>query len=70
MCQFKEVISTSLFLSMISHGIRICIKYKSDIFEKFKEFKYEVEKQTKKILKVLRSDREGNIKVENFLIIS
>ena len=35
------------------------MKYKSESFEKFKEFKNEVEKQTGKSIKKLRSDRGG-----------
>lgn len=35
------------------------MKYKSEVFEKFKEFKTEVENQTTKIIKILRSDRGG-----------
>ena len=35
------------------------MKYKSESFEKFKEFKNEVEKQTGKSIKILRSDRGG-----------
>ena len=33
--------------------------YKSETFEKFKEFKAEVEKQLGKSIKTLRSDRGG-----------
>lgn len=35
------------------------IKYKYKFFERFKEFKVEVEKQTGKYVKILRSDRSG-----------
>ena len=43
------------------------IHHKSEVFEKFKEFVYEVEKQIKKSIKVLRSDqREKYILVKNF----
>ena len=35
------------------------MKYKSEVFEKFKEFRYKVEKQIEKSLKILRSDRGG-----------
>ena len=34
------------------------MRYKSEAFEKFMKFRNEVEKQTKKLLKVLRLDRE------------
>ncbi|KAM2519435.1 hypothetical protein TB1_000069 [Malus domestica] len=37
------------------------MKYKSESFERFKEFKNEVEKQTRKQIKILRSDRGVNI---------
>ena len=33
------------------------IKYKSETFEEFKEFRQEVEKQLGKCIKILRSDR-------------
>ena len=33
------------------------MKYKSEAFERFKEFRQEVEKQTDKPIKVLQSDR-------------
>ena len=35
------------------------MKYKSEAFEKFKEYRNEVEKQTGKVIKTLRSDRGG-----------
>ena len=35
------------------------MKHKSKVFEKFKEFRHEVEKQTDKSVKVLQSDRKG-----------
>ena len=38
------------------YGYVYLMKYKSEAFEKFKEFIYEVEKQTDKPIKVLRSD--------------
>ena len=41
------------------------MKYKSEAFEKFKEFRQEVEKQLDKSIKVLRSDRGGeNLSLE------
>lgn len=46
------------------------MRYKSETFEKFKEFKYEVEKQTRKPLKVLQSDWKGeylSIEFQNHL---
>ena len=33
------------------------IKHKSEAFERFREFSYEIEKQTSKSIKVLRSNR-------------
>ncbi|CAL2256768.1 unnamed protein product [Prunus armeniaca] len=43
------------------------IKYKSEAFEKFKEFKNEVEKQTGKSIKILRLDRGGEYLSTEFL---
>ncbi|BFG35090.1 hypothetical protein CerSpe_213640 [Prunus speciosa] len=40
-------------------GYVYLIKYKSEVFKKFKEFKNEVEKQIGKSIKILRSDRGG-----------
>ncbi|KAM1457288.1 hypothetical protein ACFX2I_034476 [Malus domestica] len=40
-------------------GYVYLIKYKSESFERFKEFKNEVEKQTGKQIKILRSDQGG-----------
>ena len=44
---------------MSRYGYVYLMKYKSESFEKFKEFKNEVENQTGKSIKVLRSDRGG-----------
>ena len=44
---------------MSRYGYLYLMKYKSESFEKFKEFKNEVEKQTGKNIKSLRSDRGG-----------
>ena len=41
------------------YGYVYLMRHKSEAFEKFKEFRLEVEKQTGKPIKVLRSDREG-----------
>jgi transposase InsO family protein len=41
------------------YGYVYLIRHKSDTFEKFKEFKHEVENQLGKSIKVLRSDRGG-----------
>ena len=35
----------------------LLMRHKSEAFEKFKEFRHEVEKQTEKPMKVLRSDQ-------------
>ena len=42
------------------------MKHKSESFEKFKEFCNEVEKQTRKCIKVLRSDRGGEYFLDQF----
>ena len=46
------------------------MRHKSETFEKFKKFRYEIEKQIKQSLKALRSDRGGEYLSEEFLIIS
>ncbi|KAI5324165.1 hypothetical protein L3X38_033238 [Prunus dulcis] len=48
-------------------GYVYLIKYKSKAFEKFKEFKNEVEKQTGKSIRILRSDRGGEYLSTEFL---
>ncbi|KAM1050580.1 hypothetical protein ACFX13_033042 [Malus domestica] len=48
-------------------GYVYLMKYKSESFERFKEFKNEVEKQTGKQIKTLRSDREGEYLSNEFL---
>ncbi|KAM2724743.1 hypothetical protein EV1_027531 [Malus domestica] len=48
-------------------GYVYLMKYKSESFEKFKEFKNEVEKQTGKQIKILRSDRGGEYLSNEFL---
>ena len=42
------------------------MKYKSETFEKFKEFKAEVEKQLGKSIKTLRSDWGGEYLSQEF----
>ena len=49
------------------YGYVYLIRHKSEAFEKFKEFSHEVEKQTKKSIKVLRSDRGGEYLSQKFL---
>ena len=44
---------------MSRYGYLYLMKYKSESFEKFREFKNEVENQTGKSIKILRSDRGG-----------
>ncbi|KAM1321329.1 hypothetical protein PS2_014022 [Malus domestica] len=48
-------------------GYVYLMKYKSESFEKFKEFKNEVEKHTGKQIKTLRSDRGGEYLSNEFL---
>ncbi|KAM1524601.1 hypothetical protein ACFX10_009184 [Malus domestica] len=48
-------------------GYVYLMKYKSESFERFKEFKNEVEKQTGKQIKILRSDRGGENLSNEFL---
>ncbi|KAM1721711.1 hypothetical protein ACFX12_023214 [Malus domestica] len=48
-------------------GYVYLMKYKSESFERFKEFKNEVEKQTGKQIKTLRSDRGGEYLSNKFL---
>ena len=43
------------------------MKYKSEAFEKFKKFRYEVEKQMDKFIKILPSDRGGEYLSQKFL---
>ncbi|KAM1027855.1 hypothetical protein ACFX2A_041564 [Malus domestica] len=48
-------------------GYVYLMKYKSESFERFIEFKNEVEKQTGKQIKILRSDRGGEYLSTEFL---
>ena len=48
------------------YGYVYLMKNKSDSFEKFKEYKAEVEKQTTKSIKTLRSDRGGEYLSQEF----
>ena len=43
------------------------MRHKFETFEKFKEFRHEVENQTRKPIKVLRSDRGGEYLSQKFL---
>ena len=49
------------------YGYVYLMRHKSETFEKFKEFKHEVEKQTEKSIKVLQSDRGGEYLSRKFL---
>ena len=49
------------------YGYVYLMKHKSEVFEKFKEFKHEVEKQIGKPVKVLRSNQEGEYLSQKFL---
>ena len=48
------------------YGYLYLMKYKSEVFEKFKEFRHEVEKQLGKSIKILRSDRGGEYLSQEF----
>ena len=48
------------------YGYVYLMKYKSETFEKFKEFRAEVEKQLGKSIKTLRSDRGGEYLSQEF----
>ena len=52
---------------MSRYGYVFLMKHKSEAFERFKEFRHEVEKQTGKPIKVLRSDRGGEYLSREFL---
>ena len=43
------------------------MKYKSEVFDKFKEYQSMVEKQTKKYIKILRLDQGGEYLSGEFL---
>ena len=49
------------------YGYVYLMRHKSEAFEKFKEFRHEVEKQIGKPIKVLRSDRGGEYLSQKFL---
>ena len=48
------------------YGHVYLLKYKSEVFEKFKEYKSEVENELGKSIKVLRSDRGGEYLSQEF----
>ena len=60
-----------LFITFINglsrYGHLYLMKYKSESFEKFKEFKFQVENQTRKSIKILRSDRGGEYLSTEFI---
>jgi len=41
------------------YGYVYLMKHKSELFERFKEFRNEVEKQTEKSIKILQLDQDG-----------
>ena len=43
------------------------LREKSDAFEHFKEFRNMIEKQTRKLIKVLHSDQGGEYRLGNFI---
>ena len=47
-------------------GCVYLMKYKSEIFERFKEFRYKVEKQTGKSIKAHRLDQGGKYLTSQF----
>ena len=49
------------------YGYVYLLRHKSDSFEMFKRYRNEVEKQTKKKIKILRSDRGGEYLSSEFL---
>ena len=49
------------------YGHLYLMKYKSESFEKFKEFKVQVENQMEKSIKILRSDRGGEYLSTEFI---
>ena len=51
---------------MSRYGYMFLMKHKSKVFEKFKEFRHEAEKQTEKTIKVFDQIEEVNTLVENF----
>ena len=52
---------------MSRYGYVFLMKHKSEAFERFKKFRHEVEKQTGKPIKVLRSDRRDEYLSREFL---
>ena len=64
-CRFYYFIT---FIDDLSrYGHLYLIKYKSESFEKFKEFKVQVENQTWKSIKILWSDRGGEYLSTKFI---
>ena len=61
----------SYFITFIDdhsrYGYVYLMKHKSEAFEKFKEFRCEVKKQTGKSIKILRSDRGGKYLSHEFI---
>ena len=64
----SNIASQSTFTDDYSRfGHVFLLKHKSEAFERFKEYRNEVEKQTGKIIKTLRSDRGGEYLSGEFL---
>ena len=61
------VYSITFIDDLSRYGYVYLMRHKSEAFEKFKEFRHEVEKQTEKPIKVLRSDRGGEYLSREFL---
>ena len=49
------------------YGYVYLMKHKSETFERFKKFRHKVEKQTDKLVKILRPDRGGEYLSRKFL---
>jgi len=52
---------------MSRYGFLYLMKHKPESFEMFKRFRSEVEKQTGRSIKMLRSDRGGEYLSDNFI---
>ena len=60
MCRPEEIFSTLFFIDDFSrYRYMYFMHHKSETFDKFKEFRHEVEKHTEMHLKALRSDQRG-----------
>ena len=70
LCRLMQEMFFSYFLTFTDdhsrYGHVYLLKYKSEVFEKFKEYKSEVENQLGQSIKVLRSDRGGEYLSQEF----